>query len=593
MSSSLQTVMSLSDCSSIISSEAVEDSPFLPLLTTVFTSILEVFILCLAGYILAWQGILDKKTQKQLNRLNVSLFTPSLLFSKVAFFLSPEKLKELWIIPIFFVIVTSVSMTVAFLLGWIFRVKRSQRNFAMAAAMFMNSNSLPIALMQSLVITVPGLKWGQEDNTDSMVGRALTYLVLYSTLGMVLRWSYGVRLLAQSDPESEAAGEEGEGDEETRPLLGGHAHDRFATEDTLRPTSRDEDDDDTPHISVEAPVHTHKLLRPGHERRRSRFYNSFPNSPNQSRMKLPDIDSAPNSASGSTLVRSPESSDSDSDDFEAEPLPLHADPTVATLPTHVRRPSRPIRQPSALGGSSSWRRNKRRIRLAWAALNEFMTVPLWAALASLIVACVQPLQHALDEHMQPIKGAVTSAGGCAIPLTLIVLGGYFYPAPPEPSATANGATLNGNGNGHAGVGERIQTSKSTTSLLESVREMFGKQARRDGEVPARAKTRPGETKTVVIAVLARMILTPMLLLPLMALCAKYDFHAVFDDPVFVVANVLLVSSPPALTLAQITQAASGDAFERLISRTIFWAYCVVTPPATIGYVVIGLMLSKL
>ena len=72
-----------------------------------FQSILEVFLLCLAGYILAGRGILDKKTQKvhslisfssvdahlfhtqQLNRLNVSLFTPSLLFSKVAFFLSP------------------------------------------------------------------------------------------------------------------------------------------------------------------------------------------------------------------------------------------------------------------------------------------------------------------------------------------------------------------------------------------------------------------------------------------------------------------------------------------------------------------------
>ena len=65
------------------------------------------------------------------------------------------------------------------------------------------------------------------------------------------------------------------------------------------------------------------------------------------------------------------------------------------------------------------------------------------------------------------------------------------------------------------------------------------------------------------------------------------------SPVFVVANVLLVSSPPALTLAQITQAASGDAFERLISRTIFWSYCVVTPPATIIYVLIGLLLSKI
>jgi auxin efflux carrier family protein len=40
--------------------------------------------------------------------------------------------------------------------------------------------------MQSLVVTVSGLKWGKDDNKDAMVGRALTYLVLYSTLGMVV-----------------------------------------------------------------------------------------------------------------------------------------------------------------------------------------------------------------------------------------------------------------------------------------------------------------------------------------------------------------------------------------------------------------------
>jgi len=60
------------------------------------------------------------------------------------------------------------------------------RNFAMAAAMFMNSNSLPIALMQSLVATVPDLRWDSNDNRDAMVGRALTYLVMHSTLGMVV-----------------------------------------------------------------------------------------------------------------------------------------------------------------------------------------------------------------------------------------------------------------------------------------------------------------------------------------------------------------------------------------------------------------------
>ena len=66
-------------------------------------------------------------------------------------------------------------------------INRHCRSFAMAAAMFMNSNSLPIALMQSLVVTVPDLKWTGEDNEDIMLGRALTYLVLYQTLGMVVR----------------------------------------------------------------------------------------------------------------------------------------------------------------------------------------------------------------------------------------------------------------------------------------------------------------------------------------------------------------------------------------------------------------------
>lgn len=65
----------------------------------------------------------------------------------------------------------------------------------MAAAMFMNSNSLPIALMQSLVISVPGLKWGDDDSKNAMVGRALTYLVVYSTLGMIVGFPLVVDML--------------------------------------------------------------------------------------------------------------------------------------------------------------------------------------------------------------------------------------------------------------------------------------------------------------------------------------------------------------------------------------------------------------
>lgn len=63
-----------------------------------------------------------------------------------------------------------------------------------------------------------------------------------------------------------------------------------------------------------------------------------------------------------------------------------------------------------------------------------------------------------------------------------------------------------------------------------------------------------------------------------------------NSPVFVVINVILLSSPPALTLAQITQA---DVFERLISRTIFWSYCIATPFVMILCVLVALILVEL
>ena len=56
--------------------------------------------------------------------------------------------------------------------------------------MFMNSNTLPVALMQSLVMSVPNLEWDDgddhEDDPTAMLGRALTYLVLFSSLGMIV-----------------------------------------------------------------------------------------------------------------------------------------------------------------------------------------------------------------------------------------------------------------------------------------------------------------------------------------------------------------------------------------------------------------------
>ncbi|EJC99381.1 uncharacterized protein FOMMEDRAFT_170658 [Fomitiporia mediterranea MF3/22] len=578
------------------------------LLSTVFGAILEVFLLCLAGYILSRRGILDKKTQKQINRLNVSLFTPSLLFSKVAFSLTPAKLRELWIIPIFFFVVTGVSMGISYILGLIFRLKKSQRNFAIAAAMFMNSNSLPIALMQSLVVAVPNLKWEDDDTKNSMLGRALSYLVLSSTLGMVLRWSYGVHLLSQADPEgsdsdnheygsgSRMRGERYTDNPETQPLL------VDLEEDTQPSTTRvhhqtpsiichEHQDDEESSIRVKA---SHPRGWP--EIRPQVFY-SFPNTPTRSYANLLDASTNPSSATLAVpfvnTVRPPNESDFESDTDEPLFLPstTHHERLIAPPPISTKK--------------SLLRRIGRRVRKFLKAVNSFMSVPLWAALLSLIVVLIPPLQHTVDYHMQPFKGALAAAGNCSIPLTLVVLGAYFYKPPvKDEKRSSEHEHSDGNAsteqNGHTERDTSRRSDRSTSSFVGSVRSTMMRlsrldrwEANRSKDKSKKAKPRPGETRTVVIAVVSRMVLTPLVLLPLMALGARYDNPKVFDDPVFIVSNVLLVSSPPALTLAQMTQAASGDAFERLISRTIFWSYCIVTPPATILYVVLGLLVAKL
>ena len=497
-----------------------------------------------------------------------------------------EKLLELWVIPIFFVIVTVLSMAVAFTLGWTFRIKRSQRSFAMAASMFMNSNSLPIALMQSLVVTVPALRWEAEDTKNSMLARALTYLVLYSTLGMVVRWSYGVRLLSQADPEGvENSSNPGE------PIQS-----EDGLEEQLSHSSDLSVNERVPEIIrvMRAPA----LLGVPRRKKTGNVFYSFPNTPTRSVFQLP--------GDTSTLQTPYGSDEEDEEDDDELPRARHV-----TEPTRSRL-------------HSILRRTKRRIVQSAKALNEFMTVPLWAALASFVVACVTPLQEFLKHDVQPLKGALNNAGSCSIPLTLVVLGAYFYTPPPEEDEVMDR--------------RRESThSDSTLSFAGSIRNMLKLSNPSKGK---RRSTNPdsslGETKTVIIAIVSRMIITPALLMPLIILCAKYDWHEVFSEYVlrplslflrvlgpyshtFVIAQSSvycikrasgLVSSRfdpcPGMTLPsihccrslqfswiQITQAASGDAFERLISKTIFWSYCVLTPPLTILYVVIGLKLTKL
>ncbi|KAF8312912.1 hypothetical protein DL93DRAFT_2059552, partial [Clavulina sp. PMI_390] len=525
-------------------------------------AILEVFIMCLAGWFLARQGILDKKTQKQLNHVNVSLFTPSLLFSKVAFSLSPDKIRELWVIPVSFAVVTAVSGFVAYWLGKLLRLHRSQRSFAMAASMFNNSNSLPIALMQSLVVTVPQLKWKNSDDTDTMIARALGYLVVYSTLGMVLRWSYGVRLLQQADE-----------DEPTIDVnYKNSASYRFSSLDPI----------------VSSYIDTSTLFTRNHTHTQygstsDRFLP--PTSKAQSY-------NAPSALGSSSTLCSPLSSSP----------PWSPMPSPGVVSTHLSSDS--TTPPHRLSGTLSPSRPESIVTLNhgappqtsmglddlstqliafWRGFTQFMTMPMYAAFASIFVVLTPPLQNFLSEDVQPVKGFLISAGNCSIPITLVVLGAYFHREHlvVETSQPQFGSNLTG----------PMQPSPSDITPSPSTEQLEFKGP--DLEAQRHPKGSPSLlTVTIFVAVVSRMIITPMIIVPFLPVLTNLRVDPAFDDPIFICSMILLISAPPALTLAQITQAACGDAFERLLSRTIFWSYCVFTPPLTLLYVMIALYLMQ-
>ncbi|CDZ97781.1 Predicted membrane protein [Phaffia rhodozyma] len=577
--------------------------PIRDLLKTVFESILEVFVLCAAGLFLARAKITDKATQRKLNKLNISLFTPCLLFSKVAFSLSPEKIKELWIVPVGFVVVTGTSMAVAWCLGTLLRLKKSQKSFAMAGSMFMNSNSLPIALMQSLVVEVPGLKWGKDDDDEAMLGRALTYLVLYSTLGMMLRWSYGVHLLTQADDPVETSSSALETGSSPVQSDDANAHSRTPTLVTTSPSSspsrqfRTIGDVEDPWKDVVTASGSNGHgprgleVENGHGRPlvkgRKMSFHSFPNSPAES-------------------IKGGLSEIEDEVDGETEEDRLLDGQRESSKAKWSRKFKKFLKGVNELFvHSHSNLLSRRAERSVFIHNTDLSHLALFSTTSFVHDHDDQHDCTATLAQLRPIREAIKSSGQCSIPLTLIVLGAYFWQEPgegqppvtitkPSPSETSTTEPYASSSTSTSTSTAVVSKQKRTGGWFRKSRKNVGSIALADDNEDETIveDQRPGETRTVIVAIVSRMIITPLILLPVIALLAIYDFFPITEDPVFILTAVLIVSSPPAITLAQITQKAKGDAFERLISKTIWVSYGVFTPPLTLAYVVLGLYLSR-
>ncbi|CCE64616.1 hypothetical protein TPHA_0I01100 [Tetrapisispora phaffii CBS 4417] len=184
--------------------EYVNNISFSEIAYSVFQSVLQVVIISLAGFWSAYMGLLPKNAQKIVSSLNVDLFTPCLIFSKLARHLSLAKIVELGIIPIFYTVSTGISFLSGYLISKFFSLDKDETNFVIANSIFGNSNSLPVSLTLSLAYTLPNLTWDDipNDTRNNVASRGILYLLIFQQIGQVLRWSWGYNKLMRWSGEN-------------------------------------------------------------------------------------------------------------------------------------------------------------------------------------------------------------------------------------------------------------------------------------------------------------------------------------------------------------------------------------------------------
>ncbi|GAM91640.1 hypothetical protein ANO11243_096920 [Dothideomycetidae sp. 11243] len=515
------------------------------LVLLVFEAVLEVVCVSLPGYIVARQGMFDADAQKFVANLNVQLFTPCLVFTKLAAQLNADKLLELAIIPIIFVVQTLVSWGCATFISKICRFPKRQANFVTAMGVFGNSNSLPISLVISLSKTLSGLHWDQipGDNDDEVAARGILYLLIFQQLGQLLRWSWGYNVLlkpAESEEQQEQI-EEGryrdDPEEETQ-----HNHEQ----DHHKPGYNSDYGSgssgvQSPHTistagSSTSLVHDHpqeseQIVTPAN----GNIVHRGPVNPSLSHItQFPSYSDLVNHSSSDS--NSTRKSMFGSAVAGLRRIWLRTASAVRTFFVNLFR-ALPVPMQRVLRAISSYT-----FRF-FNAIYQSMNPPLWAMLAAVIVASVPALQRLFFEKGTFINNSVTHAvaqsGGVAVPLILVVLGANL----------------------------------ARNTLPQE-------------ELAVSPEQKKEERNLLYAALIARMLLPTLFIAPFLAVFAKYVPVSILDDPIFIVVCFLLTGAPSALQLAQICQL--NNVFMGVMSRLLFQSYVIWILPSTLILVMLAL-----
>ncbi|MCD6093621.1 MAG: AEC family transporter [Candidatus Omnitrophica bacterium] len=146
-------------------------------------AIAEIFLIGLAGFVLARKGIISTQGLKTLSRLVVEVSLPALIFSRLLSDFNFQRFPDWWLFPLISFGLTLFGLAIGYLFLKADK-SLSQKNEFLGLIAFQNSGYLPLALAATIL---------PPSEADQM----FIYIFLFLLGFNALIWSFGVHLLSK------------------------------------------------------------------------------------------------------------------------------------------------------------------------------------------------------------------------------------------------------------------------------------------------------------------------------------------------------------------------------------------------------------
>lgn len=164
---------------------------------------LSVVVLVLLGSFFAFKGVFDSKGVSDMGKLVYHVSLPCLLFSKILYEFSIERLHLLWILPFCCLLHVVSGYLVGEALGFGLCVNKLESRVGVAATMFGNVGSLAIAVVDSLCHSESLVEVTGSQQECSSIG--ISYIAFYLITQNILMFTWGENLMVHVDEDEEDA----------------------------------------------------------------------------------------------------------------------------------------------------------------------------------------------------------------------------------------------------------------------------------------------------------------------------------------------------------------------------------------------------